>query len=363
MSDELPDLPRKGRGAISNRVGRYEPLTRVATDDGWGSALADADDCLPPLATTLIDDASRSVIARNDSPDLPFDRSINPYRGCEHACIYCFARPTHAYLGMSPGLDFETRIVRKPDAPALLEKELRARGYRCEALALGTNTDPYQPVERTQRITRGILEVLRDHNHPVSIVTKSALVLRDLDILAPMAARRLASVALSVTTLDGDLARRMEPRASTPRKRLEAVRALAGAGVPVAVMAAPMIPGLNDPELEAILEAAAQAGASRAAMILLRLPLEIKDLFQEWLQAHAPLRAERVLSLMRQCRDGGLYQSQWGTRMRGTGPYAALLQQRFRLACARLGLNERRWDLDTSQFRLPPRPGDQLPLL
>jgi DNA repair photolyase len=364
MVDEMPNRPLKGRGAVSNRSGRFEATARVAVDDGWGGALGDpdADDLLPPLRTVLGIDAARSVITTNDSPDVFFERSVNPYRGCEHGCVYCFARPTHAYLGHSPGLDFETRIYRKPNAPALLERELRARGYVCRPIALGANTDPYQPVEREQRITRGIIEVLRDFRHPVGIVTKSALVTRDLDLLAPMAAQDLAAVAVSITTLDRDLARRMEPRAPTPARRLAAIRELSAAGVTVAVLASPMVPGLNDHELESILEAARDAGATRASTILLRLPLEIKDLFREWLREHAPARAERVLSLLRQSRGGALYNPEFGTRMTGTGPLAELLSQRFRKACARLGLNQRRWDLDATRFAPPPRPGDQLGL-
>lgn len=377
MVDELPDRAVKGRGSLSNRSGRFEPTRRVAIDDGWsrpartqpdrtgpGSSPSEAtdDDALPPLRTVLHDDTSRSVIARNDSPDIPHDRSLNPYRGCEHGCIYCYARPSHAYLGLSPGLDFETTLFRKPRAAELLARELRARGYVPKPLTLGSNTDPYQPVERQERITRGVLEVLRDFRHPVGIITKSALVTRDLDILAPMAAEGLVSVAVSVTTLDRDLARRMEPRAATPARRLETVRELAAAGIPVAVLASPMIPGLTDHELEAILEEAAAAGAKRASYILLRLPLEIAALFQEWLHEHAPDRAARVLSLLRQCRDGGLYQAAFGTRMRGTGPYAELLRRRFHLACVRLGLNERRLELDCTRFRPPPAPGDQLGL-
>jgi DNA repair photolyase len=362
MDDELPDLPAKGRGAVSNRTGRFEAHATVRIDDGWLLRDPDEDDA-PRPRTTLAVDAARSVIARNDSPDVPFDRSVNPYRGCEHGCVYCFARPTHAYLGLSPGLDFETRLYWKPDAPALLERELRRPGYAPDILALGANTDPYQPVERETGLTRRILEVLRDFRHPVGVVTKSALVLRDLDILAEMARDGLASVAVSVTTLDRDLARAMEPRASTPARRIGAIRALSEAGVPTAVLASPMIPGLNDHELEAILEAAAEAGAKSANTILLRLPLEIADLFREWLEAHVPDRAARVLSLVRQSRGGALYRSAFGERMRGTGPYADLLAGRLALAQRRLGFDRRRWDLRTDLFRPPPRPGDQLALL
>jgi DNA repair photolyase len=361
MSDyELPPRALKGRGAVSNRSGRFEADLRNAVDDGWGSAW---DDDLPQLRTTLTVDTSRTIITRNTSPDVPFDRSINPYKGCEHGCIYCFARPTHAYLGLSPGLDFETRLFYKPDAPELLDRELRARHYRPATLALGANTDPYQPVERNLKLTRRILEVLDAFHHPVGVVTKSALIARDIDILTPMAAARRVQVCLSVTTLDRDLARRMEPRAATPERRLDTIRRLTAAGIPVTVLASPMIPGLNDWELERILTAAAEAGATGANYILLRLPLEIGALFTEWLHEHAADWAARVLNLMRDTRGGRLYQTQFGRRMCGSGALADLLADRFRMACRRLGLNERRWDLDAGQFRLPPRPGDQLALL
>ena len=357
--DVVADRARKGRGAVSNATGRYEPTVRVAVDDGWGSADADP----PPLRTTVGIDATRRIITTNDSPDVPFDRSINPYRGCEHGCVYCFARPTHAWLGLSPGLDFESRLFAKPDAPALLEAELRHPRYRCQAIAMGTNTDPYQPVERGMGVTRGILEVLAACDHPVTIVTKSALVLRDLDILAPMAARGLAAVAISVTTLDRDLARRMEPRAATPERRLEAIGELARAGVPAGVLAAPMIPALNDWELERILEASVAAGATTAGYVLLRLPLEIEQLFQEWLAEHVPGRAAHVMAIVREMRGGKAYDSRWGKRMRGTGVHADLLARRFQLAVRRLGLGRRDWRLDTSRFRPPVRAGDQLSLL
>jgi DNA repair photolyase len=319
------------------------------TDDGWSTA-----DAVPPqVRTTLSRDATRRVITYNQSPDLPFDRSINPYRGCEHGCIYCFARPSHAFLGLSPGLDFETRLFAKPDAARLLERELRRPGYEPRALSLGTNTDPYQPVEKQQRITRSIIEVLSAFNHPVTIVTKSALVLRDIDILAPMAARRLAKVAISVTTLDRRLARSMEPRASTPTRRIETIRTLADAGIPALVMVAPVIPGLTDWELERILHTAHQVGATEAGYVLLRLPLEVKDLFREWLQANAPERASRVLGLVRAARGGKDYDSDWGQRLTGSGAYADLIGQRFRLAAKRLALNASPSSLDTSQFHRP----------
>lgn len=362
--DEIKRPPIKGRGAVSNATGRFERETRVLTDDGWTGYPSGGNEALSdPVRTTVSPASAKSIIAHNQSPDIPFDQSVNPYQGCEHACIYCFARPTHAYLNLSPGLDFETKLFAKRNAADLLAKELRAKSYVCQPLALGANTDAYQPVERTEGITRRVLEVCRDFNQPVSIITKSALILRDLDILAPMAAEGLASVAISVTTLDRDLARVMEPRASTPPRRLETIRALTEAGVPVAVLASPMIPALNDHELEAILEAAAGAGARAASYILLRLPLEIATLFEEWLRTHVPNRADRVLSLMRQSRDGALYRSGFGTRMKGTGPYAELLRHRFKLACRKHGLGDRSWRLDCSRFRVPPAAGDQLSLL
>jgi len=352
-------LQRKGRGANSNRSGRFEATSREAFDDGWGAI----DEELPPLDTQVAIDASRTVIARNSSPDIPFDRSINPYRGCEHGCIYCFARPTHAWLGMSPGQDFETRLLMKPDAALLLRQELARPGYKPRVIALGTNTDPYQPIERHYGITRQILEVLDETSHPVGIVTKGALIARDVDILGRMAERKLARAYLSVTTLDSKLARSMEPRAATPAKRLKAIEALARAGVPVGVMFAPIIPGLNDAEMESVLAAARDAGAQTASYVLLRLPLEIKDLFQEWLEAAAPDRARRVMTLVRDCRGGRDYDSEWGTRMKGSGPFADMVARRFALACRRYGLDRRSWDLDTTQFVKPAADTDQMTLL
>ena len=353
-------MPRKGRGAASNETGRFEAEKREAFDDGWGSgeaAMAER------VATTLSVDATRTIIARNDSPDIGFDRSINPYRGCEHGCIYCYARPSHAYLGLSPGLDFETRIFYKPQAAALLAAELRKKGYRCRPIALGSNTDPYQPAERRLGITRAILGVLRDFRHPVTIVTKSALIQRDIDILADMATERLAIVTVSVTTLDRGLARHMEPRAATPERRLETIAALAAAGVPTGVLAAPMIPALNDSEMEEILARAYAAGARVAGYTLLRLPLELKALFKEWLESHAPDKALHVLSLVAQCHGGRIYDSAWSKRMTGTGPYAEMLAARFDRACRRLGFHARSTDpLDTARFRPPPQRGDQLAL-
>ena len=349
---------RKGRGAASNRSGRYERLRREAFDDGWGTV----DEAPAALRTEVRPDASRRVITRNDSPDLGFDRSINVYRGCEHGCVYCYARPTHAYLGLSPGQDFESRIFAKHDAPAQLARELARPGYRCRMIAMGTNTDPYQPTERRLALTRGVLEVLERCEHPVGIVTKSALVVRDADILARMAERRLATVALSVTTLDRDLARTMEPRASTPAKRLEAVRALSAAGVPVGVMVAPVVPGLTDHEMEAILEAAAGAGARRAGYVLLRLPREVRELFLEWLSLHAPNKARRVVSLLQGMRAGRLNDPNFGSRMTGAGPYADLIARRFEAATRRLRLTRRGPALDTGRFRPPARNPDQLAL-
>ena len=361
----LPDQARKGRGAVSNRTNRYEKEIRLATDDGWGGTPVDEE--LPPLRTTLVKDASRTVIARNTSPDVPFDRSINPYRGCEHGCVYCFARPSHAWLGFSPGLDFETRILFKPEAAKLLRRELSDPKYVCRMIAMGTNTDPYQPAERQMQITRSILRTLADFRHPTGIVTKNHLITRDIDILKELAQDDLVECFLSVTTLDAELARTMEPRASTPRRRLDAIEALANAGIQVGVMAAPMIPALNDHELETILGEAHNRGARRAGYVLLRLPLEIKDLFREWLEAHVPDRAARVMSLVRQMRGGRDYDPEWGQRMKGDGPVAQLLSQRFDRAC-QLGLNVDRFRLDTGKFKVPAdavaeRNGGQLSLL
>jgi DNA repair photolyase len=348
---------RRGRGAQSNASGRFEAEARVAFDDGWQS-LED----LPPFQTTVAVDTARKVITRNESPDIGFDRSINPYRGCEHGCVYCFARPTHAYLGLSPGLDFESRLFAKPDAAALLEKELAAADYEPRMIAIGTNTDPYQPIERERQIMRGILEVLERAGHPVGIVTKSALVIRDIDILSRMAARNLVKVALSVTTMDPKLARSMEPRATTPARRLEALRRLADAGVPTTVMVAPVIPALNDAEIERILDAAAHAGVREASYVLLRLPLEVRDLFREWLMANYPDRYRHVFNLIRDMRGGRDYDSQWGTRMKGTGPVAWMIGRRFEIACAKLGLNKKRARLTTEHFVRPKRGGQQLGL-
>ena len=345
--------PLRGRGAVSNPAGRFETLREEAFDDGW-----DARDPPPErVPTEVIIDRTKTIIARNDSPDIPFDRSINPYRGCEHGCIYCFARPSHAYLGFSPGLDFETKIVAKPEAANLLRRELRKSGYSVGPLALGSNTDPYQPVERDLRITRQLLEVLSEARHPTGIVTKSALILRDLDIIVPMAKEGLAQVMVSVTTLRRDLARAMEPRAAAPARRLATIAALRGAGVPVGVLASPMIPALNDSELEAILEAAANAGAGSAGFILVRLPHELKELFSEWLATHVPTRAGHVEGLIRDTRGGRLYEAKFGDRMRGQGPYAELLANRFRVASRRHGLDRKHPPFRLDLFRPPRAPG------
>src|SRR6185437_16217154 len=316
----------------------------------------------PAFNTQVTVDATRKIITRNESPDIGFDRSINPYRGCEHGCIYCFARPTHAFLGLSPGLDFESKLFVKPEAAELLEKELSAPGYEPKVIAIGTNTDPYQPIERRYKVMRRILEVLDRANHPVGIVTKSALVLRDLDILARMAERKLAKVALSVTTLDPELARKMEPRAATPMRRLETLRRLAQVGVPTTVMVAPVVPALNDMEIERILDAAAAAGVKQAAYVLLRLPLEVRDLFREWLAANYPDRANHVFKLIRETRDGKDYDSTWGKRMKGTGPYAWMIGRRFEMACEKLGLNTSKLSLSTDHFRAPKPATEQLNL-
>jgi DNA repair photolyase len=346
---------QKGRGAVSNFSGRYERFARHAYDDGWENA----DEAPPRPATTLTAEAAKTIITRNDSPDLSFDRTINPYRGCEHGCIYCYARPNHAYAGLSPGLDFETKLFFKPNAAELLERSLANPNYRPATLVLGGVTDVYQPAERTFGITRALLKVLARWRHPVALVTKSQLVLRDLDVIGPMAEQGLAKIAISLTTLNKKLARTMEPRAAAPHARLNTIRLLARAGVPVSVMTAPLIPGLNDHELEALLESAADAGAREAGYVALRLPLEIKDLFQEWLAEHQPDRAQRVMTLVRQMRGGKDYDSAWGARQRGTGPYAQLLAQRFRKACARLGLNAQKLQLDATQFQRPAQSGDQ----
>ncbi|MGO8801446.1 MAG: PA0069 family radical SAM protein [Roseiarcus sp.] len=339
---------RRGRGAASNESGRFEPLRREEFDDGW-----EPDETAEPFKTEVIHEKPRVIITRNQSPDISFDRSINPYRGCEHGCVYCFARPTHAYMGLSPGLDFETKLFVKDGAAALLERELAAPNYRPRTIAMGTNTDPYQPIERQYRITRSILETLARCDHPVGIVTKSNLVLRDLDILAPMAARGLAKVYLSVTTLEKEVARKMEPRAPIPARRLEAIERLAGAGVPVGVMVAPIVPAVNDAEIEKILARAHGAGAREAGYVMLRLPLELRDIFREWLLVHYPDKLRHTLSLVQSAHGGKDYDSQWGKRMAGSGPYAWMIGRRFEIAAARLGYNETPTRLRCDLFRPP----------
>jgi len=349
--------PRKGRGAVISPDGRFDAWQREAAEDGWWNE----EDAAP--VTELMVDSAKTVITYNSSPDIPYDRSINPYRGCEHGCAYCFARPSHAYLGLSPGLDFETKIAYKADAAKTLRRELAKPGYTCRPVALGINTDAWQPVERRLRVTRGILEVLAETRHPVTIVTKSALILRDLDLLADMARGKLVHVAVSITTLDGDLARTMEPRAPSPQRRLSVIAALAAAGIPTAVMVAPLIPALADHELESILAAAREAGATSAGYILLRLPHEVKPLFRAWLESYRPGRAEHVYSLMRQLHGGKEYDSTFGGRQRGSGPLAEIIARRFSVAVRRLGLDAPYVPLDVAAFRPPPKPTPATPQL
>jgi DNA repair photolyase len=388
MVSRIPSSPRRGghvagitpsgatgtavpqsRGAVSNPKVRFDKIDTVAIDDGWSTAESEAEALaeLPPDGvigprTEIALQPAKQIITRNTSEDIPFSQSINPYRGCEHGCIYCFARPGHAYLGLSPGLDFETKIIARPNAAELLDAELRKPTYRCESLAVGTSTDPYQPAENRLGIFRDCLKVMAAFNQPVSIVTKSHLITRDIDILAPMAKKRLASVGVSITTLDRDLARAMEPRASVPAKRLEAIRTLIGAGVPTIVMVAPVIPVLTDHEMERVMAAAREAGALDAAYILMRLPMEVRDLFVEWIEARYPAKAKHVLSMIRQQRDGQLNDAQWGRRMRGQGEYARLLATRFAIARKRLAFPGKAGRLDTSLFAPPPKAGDQLKL-
>src|SRR3984893_9463601 len=351
------DERRRGRGAVTNTSGRYEAKAKVLFDDGWQSL-----EELPPFKTETTIEKPRKILTRNDSPDIGFDRSINPYRGCEHGCIYCFARPTHAYQGLSPGLDFESKLFVKPDAADLLVRELAAQNYSPEVIAMGTNTDPYQPIERKWRVTRKILEVLRDAGHPVAIVTKSGLVARDIDILSDMARRNLARGALSVTTLDPKLARVMEPRAATPSLRLGTIRQLSEAGIPSAVMVAPIVPAINDSEVERILDAAAAAGAQSAGYVMLRMPLEIKDLFRQWLKENFPDKHDHVISLVRSLHGGKDYDSSWGHRQTGAGPSAWSIGRRFELACKRIGLNKKRASLTTAHFQPPRMKKNQLDL-
>ncbi len=356
-STKNPDLAIRGRGANSNAAGRYERLDIAYEDDGWDRPL----DAMV-LRTTVQEELPRSVITYNRSPDLPFDRSLNPYRGCEHGCIYCFARPSHAWLGMSPGLDFETRLIARPKAAEVLEDELRKPGYRCKTLAMGTNTDPYQPIEKTYEITRSCLKVLDQANHPIAIVTKGSLIERDVDILSDMAARGLVRVGVSVTTLDPKLARKMEPRVPHPARRLQIISRLSEAGIPVRVMASPIVPGLNDHEIEAILQAGKEAGARAASWIMLRLPREVSPLFQEWLQAHYPNRADKIMGLLRGMHRGQDYLPDWSHRMRGEGRYAEMIAARFDLTVRRLGLDAHLAPMRTDLFCRPEQVGDQLRL-
>jgi DNA repair photolyase len=353
----LPGQDLRGRGAASNAAGRFEATRREAADDGWDLA-----EETRVVRTEIRHERARSAIARNDSPDLGFDRSVNPYRGCEHGCVYCYARPTHAYLNLSPGLDFETKLIARPGIGAVLARELSAKGYQPKVIVLGSNTDPYQPAEATERVTREVIAVLRDFSHPLGITTRGSLVERDLDLLAPMAAQGLARVGISVTTLDAGLARRMEPRAPSPARRLQMIRRLAEAGVPVRVMVSPVIPGLTDHEVEAILAAAREAGAVAASSILLRLPREVSGLWQDWLAAEEPGRAAKVMARVRDLHGGKDYDPAFGTRFRGQGVWADLMRRRFETACARLGLARALPAMRTDLFRVPPAPGQQLDL-
>jgi DNA repair photolyase len=347
---------RRARGAVSNPTGRFD-MAREEVNDGWEIAEERAH-----FQTQVSEEMARSLITYNKSPDLPFDRSINPYRGCEHGCVYCFARPTHSYLGYSPGLDFETRLIARPNAPEVLEAELRKRSYKVAPIAIGTNTDPYQPIEKQHKIMRRCLEVLQRFHHPVAIVTKGTLIERDIDILGQMAAQGLVKVGVSVTTLDAHVARVMEPRVPTPKRRLATIARLSGAGIPVRIMLGPVVPALTDHEAEALLEAGAAHGAEAASWIMLRLPLEVSELFQEWAQVHFPDRAARILARVREMHGGKLYEAQWGKRMRGEGPYAKMIAQRIEVAMKRHGLRRYTPDLRCDLFRVPSKIGDQLSL-
>ena len=358
--DKHHDRRIKGRGTHSNRSGRFEPYQKEQVDDGWDRAVWDDD--LPPLRTEVQEEKVRTIITRNESIDVPFDRSINPYRGCEHGCVYCFARPTHAYMGLSAGLDFEVKLFAKPDAAQQLKRELSAPGYRPKAIAIGTNTDPYQPIERQYQLMPAILDVLSEAGHPVGIVTKSNLILRDIEQLKVLNQRNLVKVALSVTTLDAKLSAKLEPRAASPQKRLDAIKRLADAGIPTSVLIAPVIPALNDDELEAILSAAYEAGAREAGTILLRLPNEVDALFQEWLLKHYPDRYRHVMNVLRSMRGGKNYDNRPGYRMRGTGPYADILKKRMNLACSNLGFSKRRTRLSLKHFTPPTCEEAQLSL-
>ena len=355
VTDVQERFHHRGRGAVSNQTGRYERETREALDDGWDTIEQDP----PRLTTTLTKETPRTIITFNKSPDIHFDRSINPYRGCEHGCVYCFARPTHAYHGLSAGLDFESKLFYKPEGPDLLLRELSRPGYVPRPIALGVNTDAYQPVEREQKLTRRFLQILSDHNHPVSLLTKSSLIERDMDLIVPMAEKKLCRVGLSITTLEPKLARLMEPRAATPLKRYQTVRRLSEAGVPVTVMAAPIIPALNEPELETLLQTASENGATGAGYVLLRLPHELKDIFHEWLAQHYPDRAARVINLLRDMRGGQDYDAEWFARGTGKGAHAKLIAQRFARTIRRLGLLPHRSPLRTDLFQPPILKGDQ----
>jgi len=358
MESAKPLPPVSGRGAPTNlRPTRTGSLDRTADGD-WLDVAEDVDGAPPPLRTTVTVERPKTIISRNDSPDLGFDQSLNPYRGCEHGCIYCYARPTHAYLGLSPGLDFETQIFAKPDAARLLREELSKPGYACSNIALGTATDAYQPFERQQKLTRAVLEVLLETRHPVSVVTKSSLIRRDIDLWAELARQNLGQVATSLTSLNGPLARQLEPRASAPQARLETIATLSKAGIPVTVIAAPLIPGINDHELEKLLAAARDHGASSAAYTVLRLPHEVAPLFREWLEWHAPEKAARVMSVLYDLRGQRANDSRFGSRMTGLGHYAELLRQRFDLTCRRLGLSREWQQLDGSRF-VPPKPNNE----
>ena len=350
LMQTVPPDRRPGRAASSNTSNRFERYQREPVDDGWGRP-----DDLPPFRTEVTEEMPRSIISRNTSPDVGFDRSINPYRGCEHGCIYCFARPSHAFLGLSPGLDFETRLIARPQAPQVLARELAAPGYRTEVIAIGTNTDPYQPIERDRGIMRALLQVLAAHHHPVSITTKGTLIERDIDILGPMAALGLVSVGISVTTLDDAVARAMEPRVPAPARRLRSIARLSEAGIPVRIMASPLIPALTDHEVESILAAGKAAGAQAASSIMLRLPREVAGLFRDWAEAHFPDRAARIMGRVRELHGGQDYDPAFGTRMTGQGEWARLMKARFTLACRRLGLAERLPPLRRDLFAVPGR--------
>ena len=352
-----PSHKTLGRGAADNPAVRYDSMVTEAVDDGWPS-----DDPLPVLRTEVSVETPRKVITRNSSPDLSFDRSLNPYRGCEHGCIYCYARPSHAYLGLSPGLDFETKLIARPDMPDILQKELRTKSYVPRTIAIGTNTDPYQPIERDHKIMRTVLQVLRDFNHPVAIVTKGVMVTRDIDILAPMAAKGLVRIGISITTLDKKTARAMEPRVPTPAAKLRAIRQLTEAGIPVRIMLSPIVPALTDHELESILDAAADAGAVAASSIVLRLPLEVSGLFRDWVTQTYPDRAKRIMGRVKELHGGKDYDPAFGTRMTGQGKWAELIQQRFKLRTKQLGLDRKLPELRTDLFKAPIQVGDQLSL-